>query len=303
MEQFYENHSLINNQPQPVIKKEEQEDVEKEKPDPSARFEMITGIILAFFTAILALSGLAGDSYGESILLAESEKTSAYDWYSSKSIKQTLTEGQRDTLAALLKTNSISEQNNFNYKEYLDELDKITLNVKNAVAVQDLDVKNTSANQGKVLPEDYHLDLELAKVTGALESLFNNSNEQNSIQTNIEKYINELDKEINRYKKEKNEILQGSAAINSDDWTQDVDGELGKVIGAQEWEEEIELIEEAGSKMDLSGLFLEICLVMGAISLVMQRPTSKWVFLSAAIVIGLLGSLYMVWGMTIVWPF
>ncbi|MCX6745223.1 MAG: DUF4337 domain-containing protein [Candidatus Parcubacteria bacterium] len=212
-----------------IIKIEESVTIEEGNP----RFEMMAGIVIAVFTAILAINGLAGDSYGSSILLDNTEKVSAYDWYNSKGIKQILAEGQANTMTGLLESGVIASGKQADFQK---EIDKVTAN---------------SA----------------------------------------------------RYIKEKNEILQGSDNIPQNEWIQDVDGELGKVVGAQEWEQEIEKLDKAGSKSDLADLFLQICLVMGAVSLVMQKPRYKSMFLSLTVILGVLGTIFCVIGLITSWPF
>jgi hypothetical protein len=197
------------------------------------RFEMIAGIIIAVFTAILAINGLSGSSYVQSALLANSEKVNAYDWYNTKGIKQILVEGQKDTLDSLLASGAV-----------------------------------------------------------------NSTNRQP-----IEDYSEELSKKIDKYIKEKNEILLGSDNISQEDWIQDVDGKLGQVVGAKDWEKEIAVNNLAGAKSDLAELFLQIGLVLGAISLVMQTRKTKWVFLYAMIVTGMVGSFFATWAILILWPF
>jgi hypothetical protein len=212
------------------IKIEQKEEISIDIQD---KFEMIAGIIIAIFTAILAIAGLAGDSYNQSILLSNTEKADAYDWYNTKGIKQTVTEGQKDILDSLIATGVVKAESK---KE-------------------------------------------------------------------VEAYLSKLQDKINKYSVEKNEILVGSAALDQSQWSQDVNGEMGKVVGAQELETEIEGLDKAGGKMDLADLFLQICLVMGAVSLVMQQPKSKWAFLYLAIFIGLMGTIYTIWGLILVWPF
>ncbi|MCX6743287.1 MAG: DUF4337 family protein [Candidatus Parcubacteria bacterium] len=199
----------------------------------SSKFEIIAGIIIAFFTAILAIASLAGNSYGQSVLLGNSQKNSAYDWYNTKGIKQMIVEGQKETVVSLLASGLIK-----------------------------------------------------AEAKAALQ--------QNSA---------DLDKSINKYTSEKNEIMVGSAALDKSQWAQDVNGEFGKVVGAQEWENKIATLDKAGAKMDLASLFLQICLVVGAISLIMRKPKSKWTFLGLTVIIGLIGTIYMIIGLTINWPF
>jgi len=91
--------------------------------------------------------------------------------------------------------------------------------------------------------------------------------------------------------------------LDKSQWVQDIDGELGKVKGAKEWETEIATMDEAGAKMDLASLFLQICLVVGAISLIMHKPKSKMIFLGSTVIIGLVGTIYMIIGLIISWPF
>jgi len=212
-----------------LIKIEESVTVE----EGNSRFEMIAGIIIAVFTAILAINGLAGDSYNQSILLDNTEKVNAYDWYNTKGVKQALAEGQADTMAGLLESGAIAESKKADFQK---ELDKLSANAQ-------------------------------------------------------------------RYIKEKNEILKGSANIPPTDWIQDVNGELGKVIGAQEWEQEIEKLDKAGAKTDIADLFLQICLVMGAVSLVMQKPRYKLMFLGLAGVLGIIGTIFCIIGVITYWPF
>jgi len=199
----------------------------------NSKFEMIAGIIIAFFTAILAIAGLAGDSYGQSVLLANAEKADAYDWYNTKGIKQMIVEGQKEIVESLLASGLIKAE----------------------------------------------------------------------AKTALQQSLADLDNSIDKYKNEKNEIMVGSAALDKSQWVQDVNGELGKVVGAQEWETEIATLDKAGAKMDLASLFLQICLVVGAISLIMRKPKSKWTFLGLTVIIGLVGTIYMILGLTISWPF
>src|SRR6185295_18168778 len=79
-------------------------------PDPetgSKSFETICGVVIAFFAAVLAITDLGAGKYGDDELIAHNEKGGAYLWYQSKGIKETLVEGQRDTLEALVEAGSI----------------------------------------------------------------------------------------------------------------------------------------------------------------------------------------------------
>ncbi|HVS00290.1 MAG TPA: DUF4337 domain-containing protein, partial [Thermoanaerobaculia bacterium] len=158
-------------------------------------FEVWCGVVIALFAAVLAITDLGAGKYGDDELLAHNEKNGAYLWYQSKGIKETLVEGQRDTLQALVASGSI---------------------------------------QPSQLP--------------AVQAL-----------------IQDLNGRADRYGKEKSEILLGSRTVGQANWVQDVDGEMGKVTGAKQWETRSSTLGAAGDTFDYSTFFLQLCLVLGAI--------------------------------------
>lgn len=101
--------------------------------------------------------------------------------------------------------------------------------------------------------------------------------------------VKHLDEQISRYAREKKEILLGSAAIGRENWIQDLDGELGQIKGAKEWEIEIDSLDAAGDVFDMGTLFLQLCLVLGAISLIMKEPRLRWSFFSTMLGLGAIG--------------
>jgi len=185
-------------------------------------FELLCGLLLAFFAAILAIVDLGSGKYGDDQIIANNEKANAYQWYQSKTVKQTLVENQRDLINLLLNSSMINEKKT-------DSLDK---------------------------------------------------------------YQKGLSKDIKRYGKEKKEIMEGSAKVGKENWVQDKDGEMGKIIGAKEWENKSNVLDDAGDYFDLSTLFLQIGLVLGAIALVLKMPGLKKVFLFAMIILGIIGIYY-----------
>jgi hypothetical protein len=186
------------------------------------RFEITAGLILAVLAAILAITDLGASKFGEDEIMGTNEKANQYSWYQSKSVKQTLVEGQKDLLRTLIDSGSINS-------------DKIP----------------------------------------ALNSMMAN-----------------FDEDITRYKKEKTEILLGSKAVGKDNWIQDIDGELGKVIGAKAWEKKLEVLSRAGDKFDIAILFLQLSLVIGAISLVLHQIQMKWGFIGSTVVLGIVGTAF-----------
>jgi hypothetical protein len=185
-------------------------------------FEIWCGVIIALLAAVLAVTDLGAGKFGDDELIAHNEKSSAYIWYQSKGIKETLAEGQRDTLQALVAA-------------------------------------------GSIRPE------QLPAVQGL---------------------IGKLDARVTRYGKEKAEILEGSAKVGPANWAQEVNGEKGKVIGALEWEAQAQGLGAAGDTFDLADLFLQLCLVLGAISLVVQRAGVRRSFFLGMIVLGLVGAVF-----------
>ncbi len=186
------------------------------------KFELAISLIIVLFAAILAIVDLFGGKYGDDEIIAQNEKSSAYSWYQSKSVKQSLLEGEMQMLTTLIKAG-----------------------VVNAV-----------------------------DTAGAMIA------------------ANEFKEEINKYKKEKKEILLGSAAVGQENWIQEKDGELGKIKGAKEWEAEAELLGKAGDQFDFSVLFLQLCLVFGAIALVVQSQKIKLGFLLLTVAFGIIGIFY-----------
>jgi hypothetical protein len=186
----------------------------------SKKFELLCGLSIAIIAAVLAISDLAAGKFGDDELLAHNEKGSAYLWYQSKGIKETLVEGQRDTLQALLAADSIADAQK--------------------PAVQQL--------------------------------------------------LTKLNSRVERYGREKNEILKGSAAFGRAKWSQEVDGQLGLVVGAAEWEAKAAALGQAGDLFDYAALFLQLSLVLGAISLVTQSNKPRIGFYACTVLLAVIGA-------------
>ena len=185
----------------------------------SRSFEVICGVLIAAFAAVLAITDLGAGKYGDDELISHNEKGSAYLWYQSKGIKETLVEGQRDTLQALVLADAIR-------------------------------------------PEQ----------RPAVDAL-----------------IQKLEAKVQRYGKEKKEILLGSSAVGQENWVQDVSGEMGKVTGANQWQARADALNDVGDQFDYSTFFLQLCLVFGAISLVVQRDSLRKTFFRIMIGLGMIG--------------
>lgn len=105
----------------------------------------------------------------------------------------------------------------------------------------------------------------------------------------LRKVAEHLDAEVARYKKDKKEILLGSAAVGQENWTQEVDGKLGQVIGAKEREATISKLSDAGDVFDFGTLCLQLSMVLGAIGLLLKIPRFRKVTLTTLVVLGCAG--------------
>ncbi|WII73343.1 DUF4337 domain-containing protein [Bdellovibrio sp. 22V] len=188
-------------------------------------FEMRCGVVIAIFAAIMAVSDLVAGKYGDDEIIGTNEKAAAYMWYQSKSIKETLVEGEKSLLVSL---------------------------------------KEAGAIEAKAAP-------------------------------GVDRHITNLERKILRYKKEKNEILKGSQSVGPENWVQDLNGELGKIIGAQEMEAHLASLGKAGDRFDMASLFFQVCLVLGALSLVLKKEKLQMVFFSGMCLLGVLGAGISLW--------
>lgn len=184
-------------------------------------FEIRCGILIAIFAAIMALSDMFAGKYGEDEIKFINEKSSAYMWYQAKSIRQTVTEGQRDLINTMIESGGANAKNE-----------------------------------------------------------------------NLKEHTEKLSKKIEKYEKEKTEILKGSIGVGQSNWVQDVDGKLGMVVGAVEYEKKIDILGQAGDQFDLSNLFFQLCLVMGAISIVLKERRLKMAFFYIMAGVGVAGTAF-----------
>lgn len=188
------------------------------------RFELMSGLTLAVLAAALAVTDLGGGTYGDDEIIGTNEKASAYAWYQSKSVKQSLIEQEQGLLRALSEAGVITEQ----------------------------------------------------------------------AQAPIAAHITALDVEVQRYKVEKKEILEGSAAVGPSGQVLEKDGQKGQIVGALELEAQLATLGAAGDKFDLATLWLQLSLVLGAMALVLQNDRLKWAFYGSMVLTGALGSIYSV---------
>tara|TARA_R110000868_G_scaffold255013_1_gene511587 strand:- start:28 stop:672 length:645 start_codon:yes stop_codon:yes gene_type:complete len=87
---------------------------------------------------------------------------------------------------------------------------------------------------------------------------------------NIKAKIAQTKSMVLKYEAEKTEILVGSSNVPREHWAQDLDGEMGKIIGIIEWEKLTQDYETATKKFDLGKLLFQICIVLGAVCIIIR---------------------------------
>ena len=184
------------------------------------RFETITGLTLALFAAVLAVVDLGAGKYGDDEIMGTNEKANLYQWYQSKSIKQSIIEQEASLISALIQAGAVASNSTATLREQL------------AVA----------------------------------------------------------EKSAERYDKEKKEILLGSSAVGPQGQVLIRDGKKGAIFGTKPWEQKLSILGDAGDKFDLATLWLQVALVFGAISLIIESQRLKHAFYVALVLGSLLGT-------------
>jgi hypothetical protein len=193
----------------------------------SERIEALGGILIAFFASLLAISQLVGSNVEDDRKRAEIQHLEMFNWYQSKSVKQSLQESHLASVKLLLITGRTSGTE----RAYADSL-----------------------------------------VAG-------------------------LNAEIARYGREKKEILIGSRSTPREQWAQDVDGVLGRIVGVKEWEKEAARLSHAESQFDVSTLFFQVCLVLGAVCVIIyDNPKMQRAFVYGMLTCGGLGVVFAIYG-------
>lgn len=106
----------------------------------------------------------------------------------------------------------------------------------------------------------------------------------------IDKLIGDLKKKASRYDRETRVILDGSAAHEKDEWFAAMEDDMKNVTGANEYRQQAEVLGGAGDLFDYGELFLQICVVFGAICLVLQGAGMRKGFFAMMLVTGIIGT-------------
>ena len=193
----------------------------------SERIEAVGGVLIAFFASLLAISQLVGNNIEDARKQAEIQHLEMFNWYQSKSVKQSLQESHLASVQLM-------------------------------------------ARQPAATPAAARYADSLAR---------------------------DIEREIARYGREKHEILVGSSHVPRTEWAQDVDGTLGKVVGVKEWEVTAARLNRAESQFDVSTLFFQVCLVLGAVCVIIyDNPRMQKAFVAGMIGCGAVGVAFAAYG-------
>ncbi len=127
---------------------------------------------------------------------------------------------------------------------------------------------------------------------GLIEALMQSKSIATKDTQALSENISKLKSKVHKYEKEKEEILNGSLSVGKENWTQPINNELGKVIGAKEWEQKIEYYNNKGDNMALTSMLIQISIVMGGLGLILQEKKLKLSFFYIMIVLGGFGTLF-----------
>jgi hypothetical protein len=119
-----------------------------------------------------------------------------------------------------------------------------------------------------------------------------------------QKQIAKNKSKVERYEHEIKIIQEGPGKYEKEEWFAKLDDEKIKhTVGAEELEKIAEGLGSAGDNFDYGELFLQLCLVFGAISLVIKKERLKKVFFGAMLVGGVLGAFFTIIALRIAWAF
>ena len=128
-----------------------------------------------------------------------------------------------------------------------------------------------------------------------LESIRITASPQQAIQ--IDRKIVEVKNNLKKYGLEKTEILLGSANVPKEEQVQDLNGEIGKIIGVKEWEATVEKMDIATQKFDIAMLFFQISLVLGAVCVIIyDNPKLQKSFIILMLISGVCAFIFSFYG-------
>ena len=125
-----------------------------------------------------------------------------------------------------------------------------------------------------------------------LKVLVDSGSISDSKKETLDAHLEKLSKKAYKYKKEKTEILLGSKVVGEENWIQDIDGKLGIVTGAKEYDSSLETLNDAEDMFDYASMLLQIAMVLGAVGMMLSKVKVKAIFFATTIFIGAFGATF-----------
>lgn len=106
----------------------------------------------------------------------------------------------------------------------------------------------------------------------------------------INERLKKFDEDLLLIRSQQNELMSGSVPDAPSQWSMpNINNELGRIKGFQNWEYEVERLDLAGDKFDLAALMLELGLVMGAMGFIVRFAQARNLFRWLMIAFGAIG--------------
>lgn len=122
-----------------------------------------------------------------------------------------------------------------------------------------------------------------------LQVLLNSGSIAADKRVEMQKLVGQLQAKVQKYEKEKTEIMLGSKQLPAQEWIQPTDGKLGLIVGAKEYDSFLEILGSAGNFFDIASMLFQLCLVTGSVGIIITRPSMKWAFFQVTVSAGAIG--------------
>ena len=129
-----------------------------------------------------------------------------------------------------------------------------------------------------------------------LEALLESGSVQATAIPSLREKLERTEAEIERLERQRQEIELGSEVVGEANWSIESGSGYGRVEGAKEQNRRLSLITRAVDRFDLAQVFMQVGLVLGAISLLFKSPTRKWRFFYLMCLLGSVGMVFSAWG-------
>jgi hypothetical protein len=120
----------------------------------------------------------------------------------------------------------------------------------------------------------------------------------------IKKSLESYKSKSARYDREMKIIKEGHTKYENEEWFPKLDDEkIKNATGGDEYQEKANGLNDAGDIFDYGELFLQLCLVLGAVSLVVKKESLKKTFFGGLVLMGLVGTVFTLMAFQAAWKY